>query len=155
MWGFDHCPHQLLRVVGYPTTNWKRGNTRAAVRAPSLSLPILVTDATATQLQPRQKPQCQPSPASPPPILFPSLPSAAQNKAASQAFGHRFDWEHLVTPRTCPGSLGQQDPLIKAPRVCDHQGRNEACRDCSRAKKPGPGPSVSRASAHVCVGRGG
>lgn len=116
MWGFGHCPHQLLRVVGHPTTNWKRKPWGCSEGSKLLS---------ANQTLP-----------APPPVLFPSLPSATQSKATSQVFGLRFDWEHLVGSRTCPGSLGQQDPLIKAAKFTDHQGRNETCSDCSCAKIP-------------------
>lgn len=62
MWG--HCPQQLLRVVGHPTTNWKRKHQGCIEGSKLLS---------ANQALP-----------SPPPILFPSLPSAAQSKAACQ-----------------------------------------------------------------------
>lgn len=91
----------------------------------------------------------------PPPILFPSVPSAAQNPASSQAFGHRFDQEQapaLVTTRTCPGSPGQQDsPHQNSQSLLATKEEMRPAVNCSRAKKSWARAKCFQSQAPICV----
>lgn len=140
MWGFSRCPISSSELLA-PRPLTGRGVARGCSEGSKPLSAILTTDATT---QHSSSPDSslsanQPLPA-PPPILFPSLPSAAQNRASSQAFGHRFDREQapaLVTTRTCPGSLGQQDFLHQSSQsLLATEEEMRPAVNCSRAKKP-------------------
>lgn len=140
---------QLLATL--PLTG--RGNTVAAVRAPSLShCPSSAPTARQRSCDPDRKLSAnQALPALLP--FLPSLPSAAQNQAASQAFGHRLTgntWSlqgHVLVP------WDSRIPSSKQPEFTDYQGRNATCSDCFVPRSPGPGPSVSRAKCPCVYGK--
>lgn len=107
-----------------------RGNTRAALRAPSFSVPI----KPCHPLLPFSSPACRPEQG--------CLPARSLVIVLT---GNTWSPQgHVLVP------WDSRIPSLKQPESTDHQGRNETCSDCSRAKKPWARAVVfPEPSAHV------
>lgn len=132
-----------------------RGNTVAAVRAPSLSnCPSSALTARQHSCNPDSKLSANQALTALLPFL-PNLPSAAQNQAASQAFGHHLTgntWSlqgHVLVPWTA-GSPHQSSQSSLTTKEEMQPAVTVLCQEAL-----GQGQVFPEPSAHVCMGRGG
>lgn len=117
-----------------------RRNARAVVRAPSLSLPILTTEAT-TQHSSSLDSSLSVNQSLLAPLSFSSPACPLPPKQGFQpGLWLSYDWEQapaMITTRTCPGSLGQQDSHHQCSQsLLATEKEMRSAVNCSRAKKP-------------------
>lgn len=128
-----------------------RGNEcQGCSEAPSLSSILTSDDTTQHSCSPDSNLSANQALPAPPPILFHSLPSTAQTGLPARPWV--IDQEHLVTTRTCPGSLGEQDlPHQSSWSLLTTKEEMRPAVTVLVPRSLGSGPSVSRAKhPYVC-----
>lgn len=132
-----------------------RRNTRDVVRTPSLSLPILTTEATT-----QHSSSLDSSLSANQPLLAPlSFSSPACPLLPKQGFQpglwSSYDWEQapaMVTTRTCPVSLGLQDSRHQSSQsLLATKEEMRSTVNCSCAKKPWVRAKDFQSQAPYCV----
>lgn len=129
-----------------------RGNEcQGCSEAPSLSSILTSDDTTQHSCSPDSNLSANQALPAPPPILFHSLPSTTQTGLPDRPWVidlTRSTWSlqgHALVP------WESRIPSSEQLEFADHQGRDETCSDCSRAKKPWVRAKCFQSQAPVCV----